>query len=98
MRKTTLLQLALLTAAGGCSREIVDPDPSTTEATVRFVGIEGGCWLLDADNGSRYEPIGLPAEYRVDGRRVRVTVKPRSGAASTCMVGDLVDIVSISPE
>lgn len=96
MRKTTLLTTALLATAGGCTRDIVDSDPSTIGATVRLVGIEGGCWILDADNGTRYEPIGLPDKYRVNGRRVRVTVKPRTNASSTCMVGDLVDIVTIS--
>ncbi len=64
------------------------------EATVRFVPIEGGCWALDTPRG-RYEPIGLPPEFRVDGKTVYVTLRPATNAGSYCMLAPLVRIDKI---
>jgi hypothetical protein len=63
--------------------------------TVRFVNVEGGCWALDDRTGKRYEPIALPPQFKADGKRVRVTLKPRPEMGSFCMVGEIVEIVTI---
>ena len=63
------------------------------EATVRFVNLEGGCWLLDAVGGQRFEPVALPEALRRDGLRVRVTVRDFDGG-SICMMGRLVTVDS----
>jgi hypothetical protein len=69
--------------------------PLATNATVRFVGIEGGCWSLDTPQG-HYEPINLPAEFRVDGLAVRVSLRAAPDMVSICMMGPLVRIDDIS--
>ena len=66
-----------------------------TPATVRFINIEGGCWELDTPRGD-YEPIGLPAEFRVDGLAVNVTLRAAADMGSICMIGPLARIDAIS--
>ena len=87
----------------GCSSQPLGPaprlapnQPLTVDATVEFLStVEGGCWALDTHRG-RYEPIGLPQEFRVDGQRVRVVLSDAPGWASMCMIGTLAHVDSIS--
>jgi len=64
-------------------------------ATVQFIPIEGGCWVLEPDAGGRYEPINLPARYQIDGLRVYVRFSEAHNVGSVCMVGTLVTIDEI---
>jgi hypothetical protein len=64
-------------------------------ATVRFVNVEGGCWRLDAEDGTHYDPVGLPAAFHTDGRRVTVTLRFPENLGSFCMVGRLAEVVAI---
>jgi hypothetical protein len=86
---------AALLVMGSCAIEISTPDHLSIRATVTYVSIEGGCWTLVTNTGKRYEPVNLPAAYQKDGLEVRVTLRARTDVASICMVGDLVEILSI---
>lgn len=95
--------LALATMAFSCSTnpqgpgmdpQIDDPDAFWVDATVTFMNLEGGCWTLAADDKT-YEPINLTAEFREDGLPVRAALKPRTDVATTCMVGEIVEVLSI---
>ncbi len=45
------------------------------DATVqRFTSVESSCWAL-ATSSRQYEPVDLPAEFRVDGRAVHVVLR-----------------------
>lgn len=68
----------------------------TTDATVRFISIEGGCWAIETAPGQRYEPVNLGATFRADGLQVRVVLRDAPDMASICMMGPLVTIDSIS--
>lgn len=65
----------------------------TIDATVRFRELEGGCWLLVEPAGSRYL-FDLPARFRLDGLRVRASVR---GSSSTtfCGLGVTVDSIRV---
>lgn len=63
--------------------------------TIVYVDLEGGFYALDADNGRRYEPMNLPAEFRRDGLRVRFRGRVRSDMASIRMVGPILEILEI---
>ncbi len=65
-----------------------------TDAVVRYVGLEGGCWALDTPQGS-YEATGLASQYRVDGLAVHVVMRGDTGLVSICMIGPLVSLDSI---
>ncbi|MHB1312919.1 MAG: hypothetical protein ACYC3L_12960 [Gemmatimonadaceae bacterium] len=62
--------------------------------TVRFMPVEGGCWAIQTDPRTAYEPTNLPVTFRTDGLRVRFAAGP-SRYGSFCMVGTLVDLDSI---
>ncbi len=64
-----------------------------TNATVRFVDIEGGCWILQTPGGD-YEPANLPARYRVNGQGVHVVFRG-SRMGSFCMVAPVVTLDSV---
>lgn len=88
------LSLFLLTT-GSCSVPATAPDLLTISATVRFVDVEGGCWRLDAKDGTHYDPVGLPPAFRTDGRRVTATLRFPGNLGSFCMVGRLAEVVAI---
>lgn len=78
--------------------EIEAPSPGVigTDAVVRFVNVEGGCWRLDVGS-THYEPLNLPAAFKTDGKPVRVAMRTATDVGSLCMVGTLVYVDSISP-
>lgn len=72
------------------------PEPMVLEGQVRFLTIEGGCWGLQTDSAT-YEPVGgFPEDFRQDRLEVRATVRSVHGG-SICMIGPLVEIVTIEP-
>jgi hypothetical protein len=87
----------------GCHRDPVSapsaapatPDgAASANATVHFVAIEGGCWVLET-SGAKYEPVNLPVQDRVDGLRVYVEFNTASSNATKCMVAPLISIIRI---
>ena len=97
-RRTFLLLLAIL--ALGCSSQqhlgpLTGDQTLSVDATVRFVSsVEGGCWIL-ATTHEQYQPVDLPAAFRVDARAVHVVLRDAPGWASTCMIAQLVHVDSI---
>ena len=65
--------------------------------TVRFIPVEGGCWVIATDPLTALEVLELPAAFRVDGLRVRIVARPRA-SGSFCMVGTGVTLDSIVTE
>lgn len=89
-------------SAGSGSREEIGNAKTTQEGTqvvegmVRFIGVEGGCWQLQADNGKTYELVGeLAGTLRTDGVHVRLEVRKKKALASFCMVGELIEVLKI---
>lgn len=87
----------------GCSQDLwrytiglTDPERFTLDATVRFANIEGGCWMLVAGEAMRFEPVGLPDDYKIDGLQVRATLRHRPDMGSYCMIAPLAEVLSIS--
>ena len=86
-----------------CASDTVGPAPQlqpnqvlAIDATVKHLStVEGGCWTLETQRG-RYEPVDLPAEFRVAGKPVRVVLRAADGWASFCMVGAIVHVDTIS--
>jgi hypothetical protein len=69
-------------------------DVVATTATVRFVDLEGGCWILETPSGP-YEPMGLPDAFRIDGLAVYAVLRRAPDAASICQMAPLVTLDSI---
>ena len=89
----TVLLTACATPVPDNTDNATSGDAMTGEATVEFVELEGGCWTLDLA-GERLLPLMLPEAFRVDGLRVRVSLRPVE-AATICMTGRTVEIESI---
>lgn len=68
----------------------------TTNATIRFVNLEGGCWVIEAAPGRRYEPVNLGSTFRTDGLQVRVVLRDAPDMTGICMMGPFVVIDSIA--
>ncbi len=79
-------------AAGG---EDGTADRISGNGTVTYVDLEGGFYGIVADDGERYLPADLPAEYRQDGLRVRFVVDVMKDTATIQMWGTPVEIVDI---
>ena len=99
--ETVLLMGGLVISAATCS-SVADipplyqssPDTLAIDATVQFLNIEGGCWALTLSSATRLEPLNLPADFRVDGLKVRATITGTK-AASVCMIGPVVELLAI---
>lgn len=100
-----LASLMVSSALGACSSPSMSTTPTpplqegkvlTTNATVRFVNIEGGCWALETASGERYEPTNLAAQYRTNGLEVRVVLRDAPDIAGICQMAPFVTIDSIS--
>ncbi len=98
-RSYIVLSLAIAIGMLGCaSKEEAPPAADDAvfviEGDVRFIDLEGGCWGLQTDSAT-YEPVGgFPEGFRQDQLAVRATVRSVDGA-SICMIGPLVEIVTI---
>lgn len=104
-RGSLLAAAVLLTACGSASPEPGPTAPTLplgagqvlrTDATVRFLDLEGGCWMIVTDDGRRYEPISLAAQFKTSGQRVHVVLRDAPDQYSVCMLGPIVTVDSIS--
>ena len=60
--------------------------------TVRKSDLEGGMWMLHADDGEEYQLRGGDAGLRVEGQRVTVEGRVDRGAMGIGMVGAYLDV------
>lgn len=63
--------------------------------TVRQLPVEGGVWVITAEDGTSYNPMNLPEAFQVEGRRVEAEATVRDDVASIGMVGPLVTLARI---
>ncbi|PIN81208.1 hypothetical protein COV13_02055, partial [Candidatus Woesearchaeota archaeon CG10_big_fil_rev_8_21_14_0_10_32_9] len=66
------------------------------KGTVHFVDVEGGCWQIKGDDGVNYEPTNLKSQFKQEGLKVDFEGTLNNNVGSTCMVGKLIDLESIS--
>jgi len=82
--------------ASSGSTPIPPADSFEIVGTVTYTNIEGGFYVIDGDNGSKYDPITLPEAFRKDGLRVKVTARRRVDAISIHMYGTIIEVVNIA--
>ena len=81
-------------SVGANGRTLTSDEVLATNATIRYVGVEGGCWSLVTPQG-KYEPAGLAPQFRVDGLAVYAVVRGAPTAVSACMIAPSVTVDSI---
>lgn len=108
MRRTSWIPLLagmLLLSAPGCSSVVADLPGSVVRdgdvvrgtGTVLWFSIEGGFYAIQGDDGVAYDPINLPRDLHVDGRKVDFHARIRRDLAGFHMVGPIVELIEISP-
>lgn len=98
LRRALALLLALgltLGACGSADTGTSNPDAFSVQGTIEFLELEGGCWSILAPDSTRYEPVDVSDQFRHHGLRIRATIKLRTDLGSFCMIGPIVEILSI---
>jgi hypothetical protein len=62
--------------------------------TVTYQNIETGFWSVIGDDGKQYRPVNFPEQIKLEGKKVRLTLKNVDEAASIFMWGIPVEVVA----
>ncbi len=62
--------------------------------TVYYVTLEGGGWIVKAGDRT-FQPLNLPQGFKQQGLRVRIVARPRPEVATTLMLGEVIEIITI---
>lgn len=94
---TVLLSLAAFLFAAACTPTSNTTDSNVIEATgtVQYIEVEGGFYGLVADDGTKYDPSGLPDGFQEDGLRVAFSAEPRENVLTSRMWGQVVRLIEI---
>jgi len=85
--------LILMVFLGGCLSGQASVVRGT--GTITYQDIEGGFYGIVSDDGERYEIMGLPVEFQVDGLRVRFEGRLRYDLASFHMWGEILQLTHV---
>ena len=76
-----------------------EAEPSiTSKGVVTYIDLEGGFYGIISGEGTRYLPLNLAQEYRVDGLSVSFTAVPEKDIMTIQQWGQPITIVSITWE
>ncbi len=67
-----------------------------TRLEIDGVVVEGGAWVLDADDGRRLELVEMPTGHR-PGEAVRVTGRLRPDLVTITAAGPVLEVVAVHP-
>ncbi|MFB1484752.1 DUF5818 domain-containing protein [Corallococcus sp. RDP092CA] len=62
--------------------------------TVRYQDLEGGVWVLKADDGRTYQLAGGDRKIKKDGQRITAEGSIQRDAVTAAMVGPVFNITS----
>ncbi|WP_281492205.1 META domain-containing protein [Desulfosarcina cetonica] len=82
----------------GTMRFRSSPGPVELLGTVVYMDLEGGFFAIKDDDGKTYEPVNLPETFKKNGLQVRVTARVRDDVGSIHMVGEIIEIVTITQQ
>lgn len=85
---------SLLITGSGDAGSPGEPDIRGTGRIV-YLDFEGGFFGIIAEDGSRYDPVNLPDEFKVDGLRVSFEAIKTRSQVGFHMWGTLIEIISI---
>lgn len=85
----TVVSVTILTTGVGLAA------PITFKGTVTFVNLEGGFWGIVSEDGKKYDPISLPAEFQHEGLQVQAEGLVQD-LMSVHMWGIIIKITSIT--
>lgn len=91
--------LLLACAPKGGTVQALAADEFRVSGTVSKSQVGMNCWRFTGEDGKGYElrPDQAPAEVLVDGHAATLILKKRADLMSSCMVGEIVDVVRVEP-
>ena len=94
----SLLSLITLTGCslddllGGGSKAVIIEGVGT----IQFIDLEGGFYGLEMDNGMRYQPLNLAAEFQQDGVRVSFRAMIADDVTTIQQWGTPIDVLEMN--
>jgi hypothetical protein len=93
---TAVLAMAVM---GGCASKQQAADASqgiiSEAGQVRHVNLDTGFYGIIGEDGRKFEPINLPANFQVNRQNVTFRVKPRPDILNSHMWGMPVEVLDI---
>jgi len=83
-----LLSATILTWKGGES-------VISTKGVIKYIPLEGGFYGIVTEQGKRYVPVNLSAEFKKDGLKVEFKARIKKDVSSLQMWGEPVEILEI---
>lgn len=68
---------------------------SSASGTVKYISLEGGFYGIITDGNKNLDPVNLPEEFQVDGKRIKFDYKPTKDQVSFHMWGLIVELSNI---
>lgn len=95
--KRILLLLIVIASLYSCKKNCRNHEGEVTGIVRDFTGKLDGCkMMIVLSNGNKLEIHSLPAGVTlIDGRTVAIKYTKAAQAASICMAGEIVDIISL---
>lgn len=66
-----------------------------TTGKVLYSDVEGGCYYIECENDTKYDPINLSDEYRHSGIIIKFKAKILDDVVGCCMIGKIIEIIDI---
>ena len=63
--------------------------------TVTRLDIEGGLWVIRAQDGAKYNVINLPTEFQVEGAEIEADARRREHVLPNELAGPQIDLLRI---
>lgn len=82
----------------GCANSASSEEEKVTVGTVKYNSLEGGFYGIITDDNQSLDPINLPKEFQVDGKRIHFSYKEKKDRVSIHMWGIIIEIIQIKPE
>lgn len=95
MFRRLLLVVLSITFLSACSILDSDNDYELKSGTVVHLDFEGGFWGIVSDDNQNLDPMNLPKEYCVSGKRIWFSYKEKTDMASFHMWGTIIEIIEI---
>ncbi len=94
---TGLLVAGAVLACGCLGQDAANQEQQIVAAngTITYVDLEGGFYGIVAEDGTRYLPLNLSEEYRVDGMNVTFVASVQEDTVTIQQWGTPVEILSI---
>ena len=76
------------------------PTPPAAEVfeivgTVTYQEMEGGFYGIEAEDGSKYDPLNLPESFKKDGLKVQVKAQMKTDVIGFHMYGSIIEVMDI---